>query len=669
MELEYEGRGNSEIEMTVPPYSIDKWMTDLYPYIKHLRVSELSLPSAHNSGMDDDAPYHNSYITCQDGTFDYQMHHGVRVLDIRLKWFHGYGADNVNSGLRFTHGGMESGRTFANMLHDIDRFQEAFPGEIIILDFHEFSVNNSAHPVPYAAIHAHFMRHYTRKMLPRSAVDLTLEQIRAQYPGPRVIVAGPSEFWWVGVDKPPRDRTYMWDQIPHQWVGSGEVSSSRLERFIQEIMENPPFNDDLWSMSATAYGVYGPINIVDQLATMYPTGGERQNKSNIINYDWCPKSKSGLIRQCAESNIYKKSRVLKIISPANGARLFEANPLVRGVGVPGARVQLYMSGVGGDYGSAVIDANGDFEIRSSIPAGNFLLTAKMAKGNRTSRWTPDLKLTVFSGFPVPAILTPTRSSLVSTLRPQITGTGEPGATVRLYQAGSGTVLFGTAVVGIDGKWIATPTTDFPEGRFSLTCDAFLGGNTSAYADPVTFNVLPEPLILVPVKGSTVPTLRPQMEGLGVAGATIRLYHAGYGTILYGTTVVGANKKWVVTPTVSLPLGEFSLTCDQVFGDVASGYTNPVTFKVVDGGNIPSNFRVTSNANASVSFAWGAPVEDAALVIGYTVMIFGISKASDTTSTSHTLNTLMLGFPTVVGVRCRFKGGGVSEWNKLTVIPE
>jgi hypothetical protein len=293
----------------------------------------------------------------------------------------------------------------------------------------------------------------------------------------------------------------------------------------------------------------------------------------------------------------------------------------------------------------------------------------MTKGNRTSRWAPNLALTVFSGFPVPAISTPAIGSLVSNRRPQITGTGEPGATVRLYQAGSGTVLFGTAVVGADGQWTTTPTTDLPEGRFSLTCDAFHGGNTSTYTDPVTFNVVPVPQILLPAKGSTVLSMRPQIEGLGVAGATIRLYEAGRGGILYGTTVVGANSKWAVTPTENLPEGEFSLTCDQVYGDSASGYADTVTFKVVDGRKIPSNFRVTSNANASVSFAWGAPAENAALVVGYTVMIFVISKASDTTSTSHTLSGLMVGLPMIVGVRCRFIGGGVSEWNKLTVVPE
>lgn len=185
------------VDSDVSAYSLNRWMTDLNWSINHLKLGELSLASAHNSGMDYEAPHSNSYITCQDKSFRHQLDNGVRVLDIRLKWFAGYGDTDVNRGLVFTHNG-ESGRTFANMLNDVDRFHEANPGEIVILDFHDFSLQRDDKPVPYAAIHAHFMRHYTGRMLPRSARDLTLQQIKARYPGRNMIVAVPPEVYQGG---------------------------------------------------------------------------------------------------------------------------------------------------------------------------------------------------------------------------------------------------------------------------------------------------------------------------------------------------------------------------------------------------------------------------------------------------------------------------------------
>jgi 1-phosphatidylinositol phosphodiesterase len=303
-------------------YRLNSWMKDLHPLIKSLKLGELSLAGAHNAGMDRKAEYSNSYITCQDDSFRYQLNNGVRALDIRLRWFSGYGDDNVNRGLVFDHS-QTSGRTFANLLNDVDRFHEANPGEIIILAFHKLEPNQSRNPVPYAAIHAHFMRHYTHKMLPRSAAALTLEQIRVQYPGPRFIVAVPNE-----VCGGQRNNTYFWDKIRHEWAGSGVVSPERLFSFISGVMKAPPTSKVPWSLSATTYGIGGPGDIVDRLRDRFPVGGDWQRKSSIINFDWCARSNATMIRQCIESNVFKTDS-LSIISPLPGTTGFNGASSVK----------------------------------------------------------------------------------------------------------------------------------------------------------------------------------------------------------------------------------------------------------------------------------------------------------------------------------------------------
>jgi 1-phosphatidylinositol phosphodiesterase len=558
-------------------YNLNSWMADLHPYIQHLRVSELILASAHNAGMDNEADYSNSYITCQDKSFRYQLDNGIRVLDIRLIWFHGYGSDNVNAGLLFTHDEMTSGRTFANMLNDVDRFQEANPGEIVILDFHRFESNNNNYPVPYAAIHAHFMRHYTRKMLPRSAEGLTLEEIKNQYPGPRLIVAVPEEV------SAGRDQTFFWDKLDHSWAGSGAVNPDRLYGYIQDVMNNPPFNDYPWSMSATVFGAGGPGAIIPRLVGWFPTGGDWQRKSSIINFDFVARENSAFIRHCISSNpgrVVTGTR-LRMHFPPPGYTSYTSAVQVNGYAMPGATVTLALSGIGTNLGTAVADSNGSWKMDAQLSDGTFKLTCQQSRSGKVSRWTEPVTIQVITSIDLPTISTPVHGSEVNSVRPSFSGSGVPLATVRFYESDRGDILYGTARVDTNGNWSATPNVDLPYGSFALVCIQDFNGLTSDYSEVTTFTVnLPIPIILEPANGSVVTTTKPVIRGRnGVPGATVRFYESGFGTILYGTAQVDANGNWSATPSVDLPYRNFTLVCDQDFNGLSSGYSDVTTFTV------------------------------------------------------------------------------------------
>lgn len=406
----------SECEET-NAYNLNSWMADLHSSIKHLIVSDLSLPGAHNSGMDKEGNPNAFYDTCQDKSFRDQLNNGVRVLDIRLRWHSGFGNENINQGLIFAHAGT-SIRTFANMLNDLDRFQEANPGEIVILDFHHFEAQRADKPVPYALIYAHFMRHYTWKMLPGKAMTLTLEEIRAQYPGPRIIVAAPRLLWTDGTGDgiPARDRTYFWDKLTHNWVGDGEVTVAELKKYIAVTLKE---REELvhifspWSMSATAYNIMaGPVNMVETLAGWYPVRGEWQRKSNIINFDWCSRSNAIMIKNCIESNILKESMMLPrpvVALPFNESSCVGSRPVIVGTSeVRGATVVFEDAGSFFNYGTAEVREDGVWfgQFYKDIMTSSFRLICYQVLNGKRSAYSPVRTLYVNeSGLSMPRDIT------------------------------------------------------------------------------------------------------------------------------------------------------------------------------------------------------------------------------------------------------------------------
>ncbi|MBN6771938.1 hypothetical protein JRG42_02270 [Pseudomonas granadensis] len=273
-------------------YQPKSWMGDLRSSIGNKKLWQLSLPGTHNAGMDRYANYSNSYITCQYDTFWYHLESGIRVLDIRLKYFSGYS----NTGLRFRHThSQESGRTLSEMMNAVREFLHKNPTEIVILDIHELSTQKGT-PVPFQELHNYFVGEFGSALVPRAAVNMTLNEIKANYPGGGIVLAAPN-----GLSN--LNPTLIWSQINHRWAGSGLVSTSRLYSHIDSVMRNPPAAGALWSMSATCYSGWGVQNIKSELNNWYSIGSEWQRKSNIINVDFF--NDSEIVRNCIESNLRK----------------------------------------------------------------------------------------------------------------------------------------------------------------------------------------------------------------------------------------------------------------------------------------------------------------------------------------------------------------------------
>ncbi|EJM72635.1 Variant-surface-glycoprotein phospholipase C [Pseudomonas sp. GM55] len=276
-----------------PSYKLNSWMGDLHSRIGHLRIGQLSLAGAHNSGMDKEAPYWNSYITCQDRSFRHMLDNGIRSFDFRIRWYFGRGEDS--DAFYFFHK-QDSGRTFKEAMLALNYFWLENRGELIIIDLQKI-VSSSNRAVPYRSLYNAIMRDHGWKLLPRSAASLSIDQIKKQYPGRHLIIAAPTELANL-------DTTYFWERITGRWIGKDLSNATELKAYITEVMRNPPSNSMPWSMSATTYNWLGPGHIGNELSSWYSTHGEWQQKSSIISFDFC--TRTNFVHNCIQSNLTKK---------------------------------------------------------------------------------------------------------------------------------------------------------------------------------------------------------------------------------------------------------------------------------------------------------------------------------------------------------------------------
>ncbi|MGE8067765.1 hypothetical protein [Pseudomonas sp. NPDC089569] len=175
-----------------------------------------------------------------------------------------------------------------------------------------------------------------------------------------------------------------------------------------------------------------------------------------------------------------------ITSPVDGD-FTGSRPYVTGHGIPFAQVKLYQAGSGVVvHGTTSVNSNRSWIARVDVefPKGSFELTANQSFDGWVSDWADSVKFTVTDK---PVIESPVNGAVTS-LRPRVTGRGEIGAEIKLYQAGNEDVVYGTAVVDRDRAWETIPSVDFSPGSFDLTARQSLNGWESDWADSVKLTV-------------------------------------------------------------------------------------------------------------------------------------------------------------------------------------
>ena len=294
-----------------PKYNLSTWMTDLGRDLDGLKLHQLTLPSTHNAGMDKKGidGVEEGWIACQNDTFSFQLAQGVRVFDLRF-------VAEVISTLTtfyFHHNGRKSKRTLESLLGDFTRFikdnYESKKNEILILNFHELTSFQEGETNDYTYFLSRLKSVFSGvagnpKILPRQAGNLTLGEIRTQYPGYNIILASNK----LGSDP------LVWDDIPHDWIGQDYPSEQEIDIFIDKnTIES--YKQKLRSLQVVRYEfLYGAIHMGDYINEKFKPNSKALINSNIINVDFF--ESSSIVPYCISANQFKADRLNDKVPPS-----------------------------------------------------------------------------------------------------------------------------------------------------------------------------------------------------------------------------------------------------------------------------------------------------------------------------------------------------------------
>lgn len=257
-----------------------RWMTDMAADIAHLKLHQLAIPGAHNSGVDKDGRFHagKKWAACQYKSFAEQLAAGARYLDLRLVDA-SYKKDSGGSNMPnykfveifdFAHGGVAVGRQLHHLVEAVNNFASSNPGEIIFIDFHHYDRGRN---YAYNSLERCLPKFspIKNRLIPPSASTLSIGAIREKHPGcnivlclnhayPKPVPANPGE-------QPPPDkwpggtivREQIWNPLRHEW--REEASEDNIKSLVIDLMKSPP-QRDYWVLSATVTEQTFPKDLV-----------------------------------------------------------------------------------------------------------------------------------------------------------------------------------------------------------------------------------------------------------------------------------------------------------------------------------------------------------------------------------------------------------------------
>ena len=277
---------SSQVAETKADYK--RWMTDILPDIANLTLKEIAWPGTHNAGVDmESTEFHDElWGACQDDTIWWQIERGARVFDLRVKDVRRLGYPDV---FWFYHSSITGMRDVRDCVSEVKSFLENNPDEIVILAIHEMSTFEDE--IFRTEDFVSELSPLFDKLIPPSASNLTIAQIREQHPGKNIIIAGDVSNSFPNIG--------FWPKIPHSWIGQDIISEEELKDFIDKVMKDPP-KDKLWSLSAAAYSWWtGPIRLSADDESMKAPFVEGA-KPSIVNVDFF--HDVGVVDRCIEYN-------------------------------------------------------------------------------------------------------------------------------------------------------------------------------------------------------------------------------------------------------------------------------------------------------------------------------------------------------------------------------
>ena len=395
-----------------------------------------------------------------------------------------------------------------------------------------------------------------------------------------------------------------------------------------------------WSMTVTTALADGK-NVIT--ATQTDSGGNVSGASNTVNLTIVPSAPV-------------------ITSPTDGTSTNNNKPTISGTGQAGDTVTVYD---GTTIGTATVGSNGTWSmtVTTALADGKNVITATQtdAAGN-VSGASNTVNLTIVPSAPV--ITSPTDGTSTSNNKPTISGTGQAGDTVTVYD---GTTAIGTATVGSNGSWSMTVTAALADGKNVITAtQTDSGGNVSGASNTVNLTIVPSaPVITSPTDGTSTSNNKPTISGTGQAGDTVTVYD---GTTTIGTATVGSNGSWSMTVTAALADGKNVITATQTdSGGNVSGASNTVNLTIVPSAPVitsPTDGTSTSNNKPTIS-GTGQAGDTVTVYDGTTVI--GTATVDSNGNWSMTVGTALIDGKHVITATQADAAGNVSGASKAVNI--
>ncbi|RZK38443.1 MAG: T9SS type B sorting domain-containing protein [Pedobacter sp.] len=259
-------------------------------------------------------------------------------------------------------------------------------------------------------------------------------------------------------------------------------------------------------------------------------------------------------------------------------------PVITGTATANLTVEVFNGATSLGTLAATAGSTFSFTPITALADGNYTVTARAKNSaNVSSVASNSFSFAIDTQAPsipvIVSIVNQTNQNFATNVnKPLITGTGEPGSTVEIF---NGTTSLGFAVVDASGKFSFAPTTSLPDGSINITTKAKdAAGNTSSSSTSFTFivdTIAPNVPLIVNVDSKTTQNFittnnKPVIAGTAEPGSTIEVFN---GTISLGFATVAANGNYIFTPTSALPDGSYVLTLKtkDAAGNVSAASTN------------------------------------------------------------------------------------------------
>ncbi|CAI8859009.1 fibronectin type III domain-containing protein [Pseudomonas sp. IT-P4] len=314
-----------------PNANYSRWMTDMAADIAHLKIHQLAIPGAHNSGVDKDGKFNigSHWAICQLYSFSRQLTAGARYLDLRLVDA-SYKKDVGGSKIprykfieifEFAHGFVSVGRHLNHLVDAVRNFSDANPGEIVTIDFRKYDRGrNHAHNSLERCLPK--FSSIKDRLIPPSAENLSIGEIRKNHPGCNIILrlnhnyptpaSGNIDKWPSGTVR----REQIWYPIDHIWTP--DTSEESITNLVTSAMLRP--QEGYSVLSATVSKHSSPYDLDPDSPVRTEAFKPGFQNVNILMVDFInsESSRVSVVDKCIELNkLRAKDNIAPIFTSAN----------------------------------------------------------------------------------------------------------------------------------------------------------------------------------------------------------------------------------------------------------------------------------------------------------------------------------------------------------------